>query len=185
MTKEIFPPIIETERLILRPRVITDAADIFEFASDPEVTKYVNFDTNTSIEETVQFLETCIKRYEAKELYDYAFVLKETGKVIGGGGAFNIDRFPHRCEIGYVLNRKYWGQGFVPEAMKAVIDYLFRNRLVHRIESYHYIGNEKSGRVMQKIGMTYEGTQIDRFFVKGKYVSAKCYAIINPYDTTQ
>lgn len=181
MHKEIFPPIIETERLILRPRVIEDAADIFEFSSDPETTEFMSWSSHANIEETIDFINFCIKKQEEKACYDYSIVLKSTGKVIGGGGIYDISKFPHKGEIGWILNKNYWGHGYMPEAMKALIEYLFKNKLVHRIESNHYLGNEKSGRVMQKLGMTYEGTNIDRFLVRGKYVSGKQYAIINPY----
>jgi ribosomal-protein-alanine N-acetyltransferase len=178
-----FMPILETERLILRPYEASDASDVFEYASDPETTKYVKFETHTSVYDAINFIGGLRTKYENKKCLDYAFIFKETGKQIGGGGVSDFKDFPRKAEIGYILNKKYWGNGYAAEGMKAIVDHLFNVLRVHRIEAYHNIENPKSGRVMQKLGMTYEGTQIDARFIKGAYWTIKLYGIINPNKT--
>ncbi|MDR3262732.1 MAG: GNAT family N-acetyltransferase [Clostridiales bacterium] len=179
MPDDVFPPILKTDRLILRAYAFQDAVDIFEYAGDPETTLYTTFDTHKCIYDTVDFLSNMRIRYENKTAYDYAIVSKENGKVIGGGGVMNTSKFPHTAEIGYILNKKYWGNGYAVEAMSAVIDYLFETLHIHRIEARHFAENERSGRVMQKLGMTYEGMQVDAAYERERYHSVKYYALIN------
>jgi ribosomal-protein-alanine N-acetyltransferase len=178
-----FMPILETERLILRPFKVEDAGDVFEYASDSETAKYMNFDAYTSIYDAINFIGGLQTKYENKKCLDYAFVLKETGKVIGGGrGVFDSEDSPHKVGIGYIINKKYWGNGYTVEGMKAIFDRLFNVLHIHRIEAYHFAENTTSGRVMQKLGMTYEGTQVDAVFLKGRYWTIKLYGIINPNE---
>jgi ribosomal-protein-alanine N-acetyltransferase len=145
----------------------------------------VRFDSHTSIYDAINFIGGEQAKYENKKCLDYAFVLKGTGKVIGSGGVFDFKDFPHNAEIGYILNKEYWGKGYAVEGMKAIFDYLFNVLHIHRIEAYHFAENTMSGRVMQKLGMTYEGTQIDALFLKGRYWTIKLYVIINPNESSK
>lgn len=172
-----YPDLLETKHLILRPVKAGDATDIFEYAGDEENTRFMIFNTHKSIDETVAFIDYITKLQNT--VPHYALVLKENNKLIGCGGIMDVSNFPHCGAIGYILNKKYWGLGYTAEAMKAIIDYLFKNKLVHRIEACHFTENESSGRVMQKLGMIYEGTSKDKLFIRGKYITVKNYAIIN------
>ncbi len=175
------PPAIRTERLVLRPFRMTDAADVFAYASDDEVSRYMTWETHRSIEDSLGYLRFTLDAYRSGNHYDYAIELAETGHVIGAGGAFRgIERDGRFAEIGYVLHRDYWGRGLMPEAMGAFVRFLFEAKDVHRVEAYHFEPNRKSGRVMQKIGMSYEGTCKDKYFVKGAYRTVCLYAVINP-----
>ncbi|MBP7402456.1 MAG: GNAT family N-acetyltransferase [Clostridia bacterium] len=176
-----FPPIIRTERLLLRPFRLDDAPDVFSYASDDEVSRYMTWDTHRSIEDSLAYIRYSLDAYAGGHHYDYAFELAETGRVIGGGGAFkDLEDSARFAEIGYVLHRDYWGRGLVPEAMSAFLRFLFEEKGIHRVEAYHFEENRKSGRVMEKIGMRYEGTHRDKYFVKGAYRTICTYAAINP-----
>lgn len=177
--KKSLPPVIETERLILRRVTRADEADIFAYASDPEATRFMLWETHKTREDTRAFIEYTLKEYETGRHWDYAFELKSEQRLIGTGGVFNkVD--VHCTEIGYIISREYWGRGLVPEAMGALTDYLFTRANVHRIEAKHFLENEKSGRVMQKLGMSYEGTLKDKLFARNAYQTVKLYAMINP-----
>lgn len=181
-----FPPVLETPRLFLRPIRMSDAADIFDYASDPEVARYMSWDCHTSLSDTQAYIEFTTDAYRTGGHYDYAFESKETGRVIGAGGAFKDIAEGDTCaEIGYVLNRDFWGRGLVPEAMRVFVDYLFAVKNIHRVEAYHFLENEKSGRVMQKLGMTHEGTLVDKQYLKGRFITTKVYAVINPAHLRQ
>ena len=93
-----------------------------------------------------------------------------------GFTSFRLDA--NSAEIGYVLNRSYWGMGVAPEAVRAVLRFGFLELRLHRIEAHYMIGNDRSRRVMEKVGMTYEGTQRDSLFVKGRYVSVGVCAVL-------
>lgn len=156
---------IETGRLILRPFTMADAMAMFEnWASDPEVTKYVTWPTHSSVEITRMVLRDWTDSYESPDRYNWAIVLKEDGKLIGNISVVRLFEDVDACEIGYCMGRPWWGRGIMTEAMRAVIDYLFENVGFNRISARHDPRNVGSGRVMQKSGMTYEGTlrQVDR-----------------------
>ncbi|MDR2046951.1 MAG: GNAT family N-acetyltransferase [Clostridiales bacterium] len=202
-----FPPVLETERLILRPMELADAADIFKHAGDEETVRYMLWNRHTSIYDTIDFVNMELARYENKKSFDYAIVLKENvesdengkndknrknaensvnvkngqngGRLIGTGGVFDASDLPHKAAIGYILNKDYWGRGFATEAMRAVVGFLTAELRVHRIEAYHTSENAASGRVMQKLGMKYEGMHIDSLYLRGRYFTTVHYALIN------
>ncbi|BBB89538.1 MAG TPA: GNAT family protein [Methylomusa anaerophila] len=171
-------PQLETERLLLRKLVIEDAEDIFEYASDDEVTKFMSFDTHKFIEDAKRFINVTLDQYRRDEAGDWGIILKETGKLIGSMGFPWVDKKNSRAEIGYVLGRRYWGKGIMPEAVRRLLEFAFNDMELNRIECVHAVPNEKSGRVMQKAGMTFEGIARERMFAKGKYWDVKQYAIL-------
>ena len=143
---------IETDRLILRTVSVGDAEAIFKWASDPDVNTYMIYPLHKDIELTKDWLRT--RDIDGKDEFDLGFVLKETGELIGQGGLFyheDIDAW----SIGYNLRKDYWGQGLVPEAIRAIIDYVDREKGVRAIVGEFAKENSKSRRVMEKLGMTY------------------------------
>lgn len=150
---------IETERLILRRFMVEDAEEMYQnWASDDEVTKYLTWPTHPDSNATGMLLNMWVSNYCKPENYNWGIELKETGELIG-----NISVVQHNDEkstavLGWCMGKSWWGQGIMPEAAKAVIKYLFEEVGFNRIAADHDKENPKSGRVMQKIGMTYEGT---------------------------
>ncbi|NLM52496.1 MAG: GNAT family N-acetyltransferase [Firmicutes bacterium] len=171
-------PQLETERLILRKLTLQDADDIFAYGSDPEVSRFMTWETHQSIEETKSFINFILDKYEKDEAGEWGIVLKSTGKLIGSVGIPRYDLQNKSAEIGYVLSRKYWGQGIMPEAVSRVLQFAFEEMGLNRIESCHYVRNEKSGRVMQKVGMSFEGVVREKIFAKNKFWDVKQYAIL-------
>ncbi len=171
-------PALETERLILRRLTMADAEEIFAYASDPEVTKYMLWDTHSSIENSREFIRFTLDRYEKDEAGEWGVILKEAGRLIGCIGFPWTDIKNRRTEIGYVLARQHWGKGIMPEAVGRVLAFAFEEMNINRMECCHLMPNEKSGRVMQKLGMTYEGTAKERVFAKGRLWDVKQYAIL-------
>lgn len=172
-------PVLETKRLLLRAMRHTDAEDMFEYVSDKETTKYMSFETYTDIKAVHEFITYVTEKIRAGKCKDFVFELKESGKVIGAGGVFDFCNI-HCVNVGYIINKKYWGRGLAAEAVSGIIKYLFGELDVHRVEAYHFAANTNSGRVMQKLGMACEGIFKDKVFVRGKYFDAVYYALINP-----
>lgn len=149
---------IETERLILRKYVMEDAEDMYNnWASDDEVTKYLTWPPHQSIETTKQVLEDWISRYPDDGFMNWAIEYKQTRQVIGNISVVRLNRDIMSADIGYCMSRTLWGNGIMPEALKAVIDYLFEAGM-NRVAACHDANNPKSGRCMEKAGMKYEGT---------------------------
>jgi Acetyltransferases, including N-acetylases of ribosomal proteins len=171
-------PFLETNRLILRKLTLKDDQDLFEYASDDNVTRYLSWDTHKTIEDSRSFILFTLGRYERDEAGDWGIIYRETGKLIGTIGFSWYDFKNRRAEIGYVLAKNFWGQGIMPEAARQIVKFGFEEMGLNRIECCHFLPNEKSGRVMQKIGMSYEGIARERIFAKGKYWDVKQYAIL-------
>ena len=149
---------IETMRLILRRAAPQDAEPMFRnWASDPEVTKYLTWPPHESIEVTKNLLAGWASEYARDDYYHWMIVLKETGEPIGSLLASILGR-AQSAHIGYCIGKAWWHQGITSEALQAVIAYLFNEIGFHRIESMHDPNNPNSGRVMRKCGMQYEGT---------------------------
>ena len=149
---------IETDRLILRRFRPEDALDMFaNWASDPEVTKFLTWQPHSDVEVTKALVSDWISRYEDGGYFNWAIELKETGKVIGNISVVRLDERVESAEIGYCMGKAYWGRGLMPEALAAVMDYLFDVVGMNRVAACHDADNHKSGRVMEKAGMKQEG----------------------------
>lgn len=149
---------IETPRLILRRLSLDDAEAMYQnWATDPDVTKYLTWQPHANIDVTRQVLNAWVTRYDDGSSFIWGIVLKNTQTLIGTIAVVRFDERTESAVIGYCMSKAYWGQGIMPEALKAVMDYLFDVVGFNRVAANHDINNPKSGRVMQKAGMKYEG----------------------------
>lgn len=170
---------LETNRLILRKFKIEDTENVFKnYASSDLVTKYMTWETHSSIEVTRQYLENLIENYKNNEFFDWSIVLKSTNEVIGSIGAKKLDKIISKVEVGYCIGEKWWNQGIVTEALKRVISFLFDEVGVNRIEAFHDIRNLVSGKVMQKCGMKFEGFLRQAYKFKNGLSDVLLYSIL-------
>lgn len=150
---------LETERLILRKFTENDAEAVFEnWASDDEVTKFLTWPTHRSVEGSKGFIDSCLDSYKNDDSYQWGIELKETGELFGNISVVNVNDDLDAVELGYVIGRRFWGNGYMTEAVKAVIAFLFEEVGANRIAARHDPKNPDSGKVMKKAGMKYEGT---------------------------
>lgn len=156
---------IETKRLILRPFVREDAQSMFtNWASDPEVTKYLTWPTHGSVEISAMVLGDWVSHYGEENYYQWAIVPKDLGQPIGSIAAVNVKDAVDSVEIGYCIGTQWWHRGYTSEALQAVMDFFFDRVGANRVEARHDSRNPNSGKVMKKCGMTCEGVlrQSDR-----------------------
>lgn len=150
---------LETKHLILRRYTETDAEPMYtNWASDPEVTKYLTWLPHSSVEETKSFVTDWIARYSNQDYYNWVIELKEIGEVVGNISVIKVDEKIDAAEVGYCMGQAWWGRGIMLEALGAVLNHLFDEVGMNRVYAWHDVDNSKSGRVMQKAGMKYEGT---------------------------
>lgn len=150
---------IETSRLILRPFVPEDARAMYDnWAKNPEVTKFLSWPAYQSVDTANAVLAEWTRRYQKPDFYQWAIVLKELDQPIGSISVVNSDPRVDMVEIGYCIGKTWWGRGIMPEALSAVMDYLFDEVGMQRIEAGHDPNNPASGAVLRKCGMHYEGT---------------------------
>ena len=150
---------IETSRLILRRAVREDAAPMFRnWASDPEVTKFLTWPAHSSIAVSEMVIGSWLQEYEKENYYQWMIVLKELDEPIGSISVVRQNDRVEEAEIGYCIGRPWWHRGIVSEALAAVIEYLFIEVGMNRVAARHDPNNPHSGGVMRKCGMKYEGT---------------------------
>lgn len=172
---------LETERLILRPWVETDAADLFEFASAPEVGSAAGWKPHKSVDESLEIIRTVFAKPET-----YAVILKENKRAIGCvglmlGARSNLGIAENEAELGYWIGVPFWGNGLIPEAAGELIKYGFEKLGLVRIWCGYFDGNDKSKRVQEKCGFKYHHTNKDIFWeITGEVLTEHVTFLDNP-----
>jgi ribosomal-protein-alanine N-acetyltransferase len=170
--------ILETERLILREMLPSDAEALFEMDSNPNVHKYLWNKTLTSIDEVYQYIEMVRNQYLENNIGRFVVVLKETNELIGWAGLkYNTEKVNnkvHFYDIGYRLNEKFWGKGYASEASFAWLDYGFNVMKIKVMEAAAHTDNIASNRILQKIGLK----MTEQYLEEG--ISWNWYELKNP-----
>ena len=166
---------LETERLILRPFRLDDADEMFaRWTSDDEVTKYLTWPTHENVEQTKALLARWVAEYEKPERLNFAIERREDGQLIGGIDVVGyLDGTP---VIGYNLSRACWNRGYMTEACRRVLDYLFSQGFAEvRIDAM--VENTGSNRVIQKCGGELIRTEADYHPLKDRTVTVNRYVV--------
>lgn len=150
---------LQTPRLLLRRYTPGDAQSMYDnWACDPEVTRYLTWPVHASVEVTRGLIENdWVPAYDKPDTYHWGLELKQAGTLIGDIAVVRINENIAEAELGWCMGKAWWGNGYMPEAARAVLGYLFDEVGFNRVMAVHDVNNPKSGRVMQKIGMTFEG----------------------------
>lgn len=157
---------IKTERLTLRRFYVSDAEDMFEnWAKDERVTRFMSWLPHASPKKTKKLLRKWCMGYRKSNVYNW--VIECEGKPIGCISVVKINERSEDAEIGYCIGFDYWNKGIMTEAAKAVIDYLFTEVGVNRVEIRHAVKNPGSGKVAQKCGLKLEGIKKEKFKSNG------------------
>lgn len=148
--------IIETQRLILRPWREEDAADLYQYAKDPRVGPSAGWEVHKDEEDSLNILRTVLMVENT-----WAVTIKGSDEPVGSIGYFPCDheRAQGAPEIGYWIGVPFWGQGYIPEAVRALIDRCFEEG-AEAVWCSHSKGNDKSHRVIEKCGFKYQFTDI-------------------------
>ncbi|WP_138436106.1 GNAT family N-acetyltransferase [Marinobacter shengliensis] len=167
MLKELFFPVIETERLTLKPLAIDDSDSLLEIFSDPEVMRYWNTAPWTTIQDAIDFINESNDSMRRKESLILGVYLKSTGELAGKCMLFSYDIESKRAEIGFGLSRSFWGKGYIREAGEALIRYGFNSLGLRRIEAEIDPDNQSSAKALEKLGFSREGLLRQRWEVNG------------------
>lgn len=181
---------IETERLLLRPLTPEDAPMMYaNWANDPDVTRWLRWEPHKNADETRELLAAWALLYPNGDYYQWAIVEKATGQVFGSISVFTSSSaeperdlwpgFDHTngvWEVGYCIGKAWWNKGFTTEALKAVVEYWFKNTDSSWLACCHAFENPASGRVQQKAGFVYDHDSVYHKF-DGTLVACRCYAL--------
>jgi ribosomal-protein-alanine N-acetyltransferase len=149
------PETITTQRLLMRKPTLADASAIFEYAGDPEVTRFMDWPKHQSIDTVIEYVQRCSPLWESGEEYTWVITLLQSQQLIG---AVSCRVRGPSADFGYVLNRRFWGQGISTEAARAVVDITSKIEGLTRIWASCDVDNLSSARVLEKVGLTREGT---------------------------
>lgn len=165
-------PVLETERLILRKVKKKDCRDLYEYCSDPLSSRYSDWQPHEDISVTKQFVKSLLSACSHGEYFMWCIELKESGKVIGSVSLVDIDRHYKVAEMGYGIQKAYWGKGYATEAAEAVLEYLFCTVGVQRVFVRIATENLPSVRLALRLNM-----ECDGLFRKGSYLHDKSHDV--------
>ncbi len=171
-------PSLTTERLHLRQIRPTDAEAFFAIKSDREVMDFYGDETHKTLDETHALIRQLQDSYEKQEALFWVITYKGEDTIIGSCAFIAFNRDFQYAEIGYELNRVYWRQGIIAEAIAAILTYGFTDLELHRIEAVTDPRNTPSKNLLLKLGFTYEGKLRQRFLLRDQFLDAQYFGIL-------
>lgn len=171
---------LETPRLVLRSFEERDIQPFSLYRSDPEVAKYQGWETPFTLEQAAQFVAEMKSRTlgDGSQWHQLAIELKSTGELIGDCAFYRLGENLAQAEIGYTLARPFQGQGYASEAVARLLAYLFEALGLHRVRANTDPDNLASIRLLNRLGMRFEGRFIESLWLKGTWVSEDWYAVL-------
>ena len=171
-------PTLQTERLVLREFTLQDAPDVQRLAGSIEIARMTTLIPHPYEDGMAEeWIATHRPAYEAGEHVIFAVVSREEGTLLGSIG-LSLNARDNNGELGYWIGVPYWGKGYSTEAAQEMVRYGFEDLGLPRIHANHFGSNPASGRVMQKVGMRYEGTRREHCEKWGEYEDCMEYGLL-------
>ncbi len=174
------PPTLTTDRLVLRAFDKSDAPSLYRAAGNPNITRFTYWDYHQTIDTSHFFINDYVRgKYLQAEPDPFAICMRDQpAEVIGAIGTHWAERTSLCMEMGYWIAEPFWGRGLIGEAAKVVLPWLFANYTLERVQAHCMAENVGSARVLEKIGMKYEGTFRSGLFHRGRFWDLKWYAVL-------
>ena len=169
-----------TNRLILREFVESDWRAVLEYQSDPAYLRYNPWWHRTELD-VRSFVHMFIdwSQEAPRKNFQFAIALKSNDCLIGNGGLRKQNEHIRIADLGYEIDRRYWGHGYATEAASALLQFGFEQLCLHRIWAYCIAENGASARVLEKIGMKYEGLQRESEWMKNRWWDTLHYGVLD------
>jgi len=177
------PAPLFSERLILRPLQHEDANDVFQYASQPIVSRFLSWSPHETLADSHDFIASARAGYRAGRVAPWGIEHRADKKLIGTITFLTYSPVHALADIGYVISPDYWGQGIAPEAARTLIQYGFETLSLNRIEAQCRLENQASSRVLEKAGLKGEAVLRQRFQVEGTFHDSHLFSIL--YDEWQ
>jgi ribosomal-protein-alanine N-acetyltransferase len=171
-------PVLMGRRVLLREPREDDAGLLFEYASDPDVTRFLAFATPASVEDTLYFIAKCREHREQDREYVFVVADVASDRPMGVIGLRHIDQPMRTAQVGTWLGRRYWGSGANAEAKQLLLAFSFDQLGLHRVEARIAVGNDRSRRAFERLGGTSEGLLRESFFKDGVYHDQNLYVVL-------
>lgn len=175
---EIAPVTLQTDRLTLRFLHASDTQALYTIHSDPVVMRYFSGAAWTDPAQGDAVIASALDGYGNGSSMPLALILRDTGNLIGTIKPHAFHAQNRRCEIGYALASAHWGHGYLSEAMRATLDYLFKEMNMNRIEADIDPRNLASAKLLLRMGFQKEGTMPERWIVNGEICDTEYYGLL-------
>jgi ribosomal-protein-alanine N-acetyltransferase len=172
----VTPNVIRTKRLVLRALTHEDADDMFAYARDPEVSRYLSWSAHRTVADSHAFIAWAVSRYRQGAPAPWAVALD--GTVIGTATFLDVHETHRFTSIGYVIGRSHWGNGYAPEITRALLEEAFERRGFNRVEAQVRSDNIRSAHVLKKAGLRFEADLRQRFFINNRFYDSKMYCLL-------
>jgi [ribosomal protein S5]-alanine N-acetyltransferase len=169
-------PEIETERLLLREILPEDGPAIFRIFSDPEVTRYYDLYPYSDLEQAQELIEFFDESFELERAIRWGIVHKEDDELIGSCGYVWLRQY--RGEIGYEMASPYWRQGYMSEALNAILEFGYEDLELNRIEALVMRDNVASAGLLRSLGFQEEGLLRQHDFFKGHFHDMRMFSLL-------
>ena len=170
-------PSLKTARLLLRKFQLSDAPDVQRLAGAPAVAAGTFLPHPYEDGMAEQWITDQARAHEGGSAVSFAITLAGDATFIGSISLDIVQTHRH-ARLGYWLGLPYWNNGYATESVKAVLDYGFNRLNLNRIYSPHFQGNEASGQVLRKVGMTYEGRMREHYVRFDRFVDLELYGLL-------
>jgi RimJ/RimL family protein N-acetyltransferase len=166
------PPRLQTERLLLRPITMADRDAFFDIHSDAETLKYWSGEPIRERSEADLLVKREVEMSLQEKCLNWAVALPDSNLLIGKFVLFTFSEQNRRAEVGYILDRRHWGLGYMSEVMSCVLDYAFNVLELHRLEADTDPENAASLALLEKFGFRREGLFRERWYINGKWLDS-------------
>lgn len=167
---------LNTKRLQLRRIEVSDSHHLFKIWSDPDVTRFMNISSFTHEAQAKEMIELLEELAQAGEAIRFSMIDLKSNEIIGTCGFNFIDYENAKAEIGYDLAKVYWGKGYAPEGISALLKFGFETLNLNRIEAKVEPTNVNSIKVLKKLHFTFEGTLRQYEKSKGNFIDINMYS---------
>lgn len=180
INKNVFKsfPDLETERLSFRKIDLRDANEIFLIRSNDEVMRFMDVPRHHSISDSEKLIQTAEDSYKKETGINWAIIEKHSQSFIGYIGFIRIFSEHCRAEIGYVLKPEYWGKGYMFETINRLVRFGFKEMQLHSIEANVNPLNERSKKVLQRVGFKREAYFRENYLFDGKFLDSVIYSLL-------
>lgn len=169
---------LNTQRLNLRRMEVSDSRSLFKIWSDPDVTKFMNISSFTHEAQAKEMIELLEELAQASKAIRFSMIELTSNEIVGTCGFNSIDFENAKAEIGYDIAKAYWGKGYAPEGIRALLKYGFETLKLNRFEAKVEPANVNSIKVLEKLHFTFEGTLRQYEKSKGNFIDIKMYSLL-------
>lgn len=172
---ESFPELM-SEHYLLRDIIHANPQQLFELYSHPEVVRYIDMPPLHSIHDAQKYIFNAADMFDKQQKVVWAIYDKEQKNLVGIIRLYAINKEHHFADIGFELNRNYWGKGIISECLQTVLHFLFTQIQFKRIEAQTFVGNDRSIKLLERLGFVREGRLQQNFLINSQYEDSYMYA---------